>query len=393
MIQPRIATAYSPLGLTKPAIDYPLVAAVAALCIAGVIFVFTSSAAHSWQLTNGESIAFLSNHLKRLLAGIAALVLFYHVRYQFLQKAARWALMLAVLGLVVVLLLPKLPGTSAKRWLMIFGLSVQPAEFAKYAFLAWASGRLAEIDESSFPSDRAKKLKNLFIVAALTLALVIVEPNLSMVILIGGMLLVLLLLHGLAWKKILLMIPLGVAGAGIMILIKPYMVDRIRAFLDGIANPLNASYHVKQSLIAVGQGGVLGLGLGQSTQKHYYLPEPYNDSIFSIIGEEAGIVGTFLLLSAFLVLAVRGWKIAMNAQDRFSYYLAAGITASVVCSMIINVGVNLALLPATGQPLPFVSYGGTSLVMSLAAVGILLNIAKQQNTSLKWQGSPRPLNY
>lgn len=387
----RPVTAYSPLGSEKPAIDFPLLGAVAALCILGVVFVFTSSAAHSWQTTNGESVAFLSNHLQRLTAGIFALVLFYHVRYQFIERIARYVLLTAIIALVIVLFLPKLQGTTAKRWIVLFGLSFQPAELAKYALIAYTAKRLSEIDDSSFPVDRKKKLNTLLGTITLTLGLIILEPNLSMVILICGITLTLLLLHGIEWKKLLMIFPVAIVGVGTVLALKPYMVNRIIAFIDGISNPLETSYHIRQSLIAIGQGGWIGLGLGQSTQKHYYLPEPYNDSIFSIIGEETGLAGSLMLIIIFLVVVTRGWKIALNAQDRFSYYLAAGITASLACSMMINIGVNLALLPATGQPLPFVSYGGTSLVMSLAAIGMLLNIAKQQNTSARWQGSARPL--
>ncbi len=392
MNQPRIATVYSPLNQSTPSIDYPLLGAVMALCIAGVVFVFTSSAAHSWQTTNGDSIAFLTNHLQRLGAGIVALIVVYHLRFQLIEKLARPALLIAITALIVVLILPMLPGTTAKRWLILFGLSIQPAELAKYAMIAYMSKRLSEIDESSFPAERKQKLLALLSVTALTLGLILIEPNLSMVILISGVVITLFLLHGLEWKKLALTVPVGILGIGAILLFKPYMMERIQSFIDGISNPLQTGYHVRQSLIAIGQGGMFGLGLGQSTQKHYYLPEPYNDSIFSIIGEEAGLVGSLLLLSAFIVVIARGWKIALKAQDRFSYYLAAGITASLACSMLINVGVNLALLPATGQPLPFVSYGGTSLVMSLAAVGVLMNIAKQQNISATRQGSARPLS-
>jgi len=386
-------TFYSPLSQTRPPLDFFILVSVSLLCIAGVIFVFTSSAAQAWQGTGGSSMTFLTNHLQRMLAGFAALVFFYHVRFQFLERIARGALIGALILLVLVLFLPKLPGTTARRWISIFGLSFQPAEIAKYALLIYVSRRLSEIDESSFPVERKKKFNWLLGIIGLTLGLIIIEPNLSMVLLIGGTIGALLVLHGLEWKKLLMMLPVGAAGVGAILLVKPYMVERISAFIAGISNPMNTSYHVRQSLIAIGQGGVFGLGLGESTQKHYYLPEPYNDSIFSIVGEEAGLLGTLLLLSAFLVLIARGWKVALRAQDRFSYYLAAGITISLAASMIINVGVNLALLPATGQPLPFVSYGGTSIVMSLAAVGMLLNIAKQQNTASKWQGSVRSLSF
>ncbi|MBK6767067.1 MAG: cell division protein FtsW [bacterium] len=389
MIDSRVQQSYSPFGPARPALDFPLLASVAILCIAGVVFVFTSSAAHAWQATGGQSLTFLSNHVQRLAAGVAAAFLFYHVRYQFLEKRARPVLLIGLLGLIIVLFSPQLPGTTAKRWILLAGISIQPAEIAKYAVLVYAARRLSEIDDSPFPADRKRKFNGLLIVCAIALLLVGLEPNLSMVILTAAMLFCLFFLHGLEWKKIAVMIPVGVLSVTGVVLAKPYMLERIRAFLQGISDPMSASYHVQQSLIAIGQGGWFGLGLGQSTQKHYYLPEPYNDSIFSIVGEESGFVGAALLVIAFSVLIIRGWKIAMNAQDRFAYYLAAGITTSLACSFVINVGVNVALLPATGQPLPFVSYGGSSLVMSLAAVGVLLNIAKQQNRAMKWQVSTR----
>lgn len=381
----------SPLNKRRQNLDFQMIAAVTVLCIAGVIFVFTSSAAHAWQMANGQSLTFLFNHLVRLMLGIVALVLFYHIRYQFLDKVARVALVVSLIGLVVVLLMPMLPGTSAKRWIILFGVSVQPAEIAKYALLCYVAHRLTEIENSSFPRDRSRKFNALVIVILSTLLLVAAEPNLSMVILTSASLFTMFFLFGLEWRKVAITVAVGFAGVCGIILLKPYMLDRINSYIAGISDPLATSYHVRQSLIAVGQGGILGLGLGQSTQKHFYLPEPYNDSIFSIIGEEAGLIGSLFIVIAFVVLAVRGWRVSMNSQDRFSYYLAAGITASLACSFIVNVGVNLALLPATGQPLPFVSYGGSSLVMSMAAVGTLLNIAKQQNKSVEWPSGAPPM--
>ncbi|MCB9366681.1 MAG: cell division protein FtsW [Calditrichaeota bacterium] len=378
-----------PLEKARQNLDYPLLVAVVSLCIAGIIFVFTSSAAHAWQTASGQSMSFLTNHLQRLFTGILALVFFYHLKYQYLQRFAKAALIAGVVALIAVLFLPQLHGTSAKRWLMLFGLSIQPAEIAKYALILYAARRLTEIEESSFPSERTQKFNALLVVSSIVLLLVILEPNLSMVLLTSASLFVMFFLFGLEWKKIALIAATGSVGVIAVALIKPYMMARVSAFAAGITDPLALSYHVRQSLIAVGQGGLFGLGLGQSTQKHFYLPEPYNDSIFSIIGEETGLLGSVLILFAFAVLAVRGWRIAMHATDRFSYFLAAGITTSLICSFVVNVGVNLALLPATGQPLPFVSYGGSSLVMSLAAIGILLNMAKQQNKSAPWQGVVR----
>jgi cell division protein FtsW len=152
--------------------------------------------------------------------------------------------------------------------------------------------------------------------------------------------------------------------------------------------PARASYHVKQSLIGIGQGGLMGIGLGNSTQKHFFLPEPYKDFIFSIVAEESGFIGALLMLVGFVLLLTRAWRVARGAPDGFGYYLGAGITLTIALSLVVNVGVTLGLLPATGQPLPFVSYGGSSLMMTLGAVGVLLNISRQSQQTRAAGDSP-----
>ncbi|MCC6476588.1 FtsW/RodA/SpoVE family cell cycle protein [bacterium] len=377
---------------TRTTLDLPLLASVLALCVVGIVFVFTSSAVHSRLQFHGHSDIIVSRHVARLAIGLAAMSILALVKFQLLHKIARALMVISLVGLIAVLLLPKLPDATAKRWLMIFGFSFQPAELAKYALIAYMARRFTEIEDCPFPAERTRKTLGVLGLVALVLVLVVTEPNLSMALLIAATATALFFLHGVPIKWILMALPIAGAGAGVVVLIKPYMLERIRYFLAAITDPLAASFHVKQSLIAVGQGGWLGLGLGQSTQKHFYLPEPYNDSIFSIIGEEIGFVGSMLVILLFVILISRSWRIAVRAQRGFSYYLAAGITVSLACSFIVNVGVNLAVLPATGQPLPFVSFGGTSLIMSLSAVGVLLNIARQQAKNERWfpNGPPQP---
>jgi cell division protein FtsW len=169
---------------------------------------------------------------------------------------------------------------------------------------------------------------------------------------------------------------IGTLVLWILVKIEPYRLDRISAFLDPGADPQGIGYQINQALLAVGSGGILGVGLGHSRQKFNYLPEPVGDSIFAVIGEELGLIGAAMLVILFVALAMRGIKIAKNAPDMFGKLLAAGITIWIVMQAFINISANIALVPLTGIPLPFISYGGTSLVFLMAAVGILLNISK-----------------
>jgi cell division protein FtsW len=172
---------------------------------------------------------------------------------------------------------------------------------------------------------------------------------------------------------------IGILALWILIKIEPYRLARITAFLDPGADPRGIGYQINQALLAVGSGGLLGVGLGHSRQKFNYLPEPVGDSIFAIVGEELGLIGAAFLVILFVLLAMRGIKIAKNSPDMFGRLVATGITSWIVFQAFINISANIALVPLTGVPLPFVSYGGTSLVFLMAAVGILLNISKHTN--------------
>jgi cell division protein FtsW len=357
--------------------DVWLLALTLAMCIGGAIFVLTASAAHSWRLYHGDSMAIFWNHVSRIGLGLGCMAVLAFVDYHHIGNFARQIWFVATVGLVAVLFMPQPPGATAHRWIYLGGFSFQPAEFAKFALVNYLAVRFGADRNTAFPPDTRKLYIGALTISILTFSLVLVEPNLSMALLVFGTASLLFFLSGIRLKPLAILGGACALPLGLFAWLKPYTHDRLTAYAAGIVNPFKASYHVKQSLIGIGQGGVSGVGLGASTQKHFFLPEPFKDFIFSIVGEELGLIGALLLLVGFILLLTRAWQIMKHAPDGHGYYLAAGITCAIGISMVINVGVTLGLLPATGQPLPLISYGGSSLMMTLGAIGVLLNISRQ----------------
>ena len=347
------------------------------LCICGAIFVMTSSATHSWQSHDGNSLAIFWSHLGRLGWGLACMLILSFVDYHVFARLSRPLIIFSVGLLIAVYFVPQAPGATAKRWISLFGFSFQPAELAKYALIAYLAVRFAQLRQDAFAADPSLTYRGAWIITGIILALVAPEKNLSMAALIFGSVTMMFFLSGVRLKPLLIPVAASVVLLGLLAWVTPYMRVRLTSFFNGIFDPMQASYHVKQSLVGLGQGGIAGMGLGGSTQKHFFLPEPFKDFIFSIVGEELGIFGAAALLLVFLAFFSRAWRISRDAPDNFGYYLGMGITCTIGLSLFVNVGVTLGLLPPTGQPLPFISYGGSSLMMSLGAVGILLNISKQ----------------
>src|SRR3989339_688860 len=342
--------------------DVTLLLTTLLLCTCGAIFVLTSSAIHSWQVFDGNSRAIFWNHMTRLGIGLVMMLLLSFVNYHVFERFARPMALISLLLLVAVLFVPQAAGTTARRWLYFGSFSIQPAEIAKYSLIAYLAMRFTILREQPYRLNESKALWGCMFTAGLVMVMIVVEPNLSMALLVTGIVALMFFTAGINLRGLIIPGIVAISCFALVTALNSYMQTRISEFFAGIANPFNSSYHVKQSLVGIGSGGLTGVGLGQSTQKHFFLPEPYNDFIFSIIGEELGFLGTIGLLICFIFLLTRGWKIARNAPDAFGYYLAAGITFSFVISFVINIGVTLGVLPATGQPLPFISYGGTSLI-------------------------------
>lgn len=359
--------------------DIWLLFVTTAIAMFGALFVLTSSAVHSWQLHLGSIGAIFWSHAIRFMLGTLLLIMMTFIDFRLLARAARPIMYVSLTLLVVVLFVKQPGGATAHRWITLFGFSFQPAEVAKFAMIAYLAARLSE-HESRPESQMRQVYKGCLIHVAIMLALIIMEPNLSMAMLVMGTAAIILYLSGIRLKPLLLPGAIAFTAMGIVAWLTPYMRSRLTAYGAGIVDPMSSGYQVKQALIGIGQGGAFGVGIGESTQKHFFLPEPYKDFIFSIVGEEWGFAGACLLLTLYFILIHRAWKIARasrESHDQFGYFLAAGICATISISTVINVGVTLGLLPATGQPLPLFSYGGTSLMMTMASIGILLNISRQ----------------
>ncbi|UCE27283.1 MAG: putative lipid II flippase FtsW [Candidatus Coatesbacteria bacterium] len=350
-----------------------VIVAAGFLLVLGVMMVMSSSAALAY-FKYGDSFLFIKRHLINAAFGIGAFTVFASVDYKWLGRAAPG--MMAVAGVMLVLVLFVGVGSEAapvRRWLPVGGFFVQPSEVAKFALVVFLASYLADRDLKENPRD-------VIVPASITggvFTLVVLEPDFGMAVLITVCAFVVLFAAGLRVKHILAFAAAAVPAFVVVILTTHYRVSRLEGFLDPWRHARGKGYQIIQSLIALGSGGLFGKGLGASTQKLFYLPQPHTDFVYAILGEELGFIGAAAVVVAFAVLFTAGVKIAARARDRFGCYLAVGVSTVVCAQAAVNVGVCLGLLPTTGIPLPFISYGGASLVISMACVGILVNVARK----------------
>lgn len=315
----------------------------------------------------------------QLIYGVGiGLVLFFLVQkihYKFWKKTAVVILALSIIALILVFV----PGLGfgyggAKRWLNLGLFSIQPSELAKLGFIiylaAWLEKRKTEIktfSQSTLP---------FLIIMGLIGLLIIAQPDIGTLGVIVAIGIVVFFIGGARISHILLIIFSGLAALFALIKLAPYRMNRLLTFLNPDIDPLGISYQIKQALLAIGSGGLFGVGLGHSRQKYNYLPSPASDSIFAITAEEIGFIGATLLILLFLGLALRGFKIAKNSPDGFARLTAVGIASWFVIQAFINIGAITGLIPLTGITLPFISYGASSMILSLIGAGILINISK-----------------
>lgn len=354
----------------KLAFDKVLFTTVMLLVIFGLVMVYSASAPRAREL--GTSPLFVRQSLAAAL-GLALMGLAMHLDYRWLRKpVVAYALMAGALAvLVAVLTQPAVNGT--RRWFLLGPLSLQASEVAKLALVPFVA---FQIDRKEEAVNRRELLLPTLFVAGLTAALVLAQPDLGTAVLLVLVVFLLLFLAGLRLRVVAGLAAVLAAVLAVAVFAADYRRDRWFAFLDPESDPLGSGYQALQSLIAIGSGGLFGLGQGESVQKLYYLPHPESDFIFAIVAEELGLIGALAVLAAFAVFAWRGVLAALRAPDRFGRYLALGLTGLLVIQALINLGVAVALLPTKGMPLPFISYGGTSLVAALAATGVLLNVSE-----------------
>lgn len=346
------------------------------LALLGIIMV--ASASNYLAMSLGRSpYHYLMRHGFFLLAGATAFVGAMHLPYRLLdqRKVVLTLLVVSATALVAVLAMPPISG--ARRWFPLGPARLQPSEFAKLVLVVFTAYLLAR-KEDRIRDPWVVPIPCLTVTGILA-GLVAIEPDLGSAVMMVMAVLVMLFVAGLRWVHIGAAASVGLVGAAAAIVAEPYRIERIRTFLDPQAEVQGAGFQLAQSLIALGSGGLVGAGLGHGQQKAYYLPAAHTDFIYSIAGEEFGLVGTVVVLAAFALLYWRGTRAALRAPDRFGFYLAVGLTSLLVVQGLVHMGVCLGILPTKGLPLPFVSYGGSSLVASMAAVGMLLNVSQHSN--------------
>lgn len=363
--------------LTKPKFswnDLPILLTTLLLGLFGVVMVFSASKYYC-QINYGNQFYDATKQLIAFLIGAGALVFCSTVDYHFYQKHKN-IIIIVSLVLLALVFVPGI-GTSsygATRWIRLPGFTIQPSEIAKFGFVIFVSAYLAK------NHDIVKTFRGILPVLGVTgvmCLLIMLEPNMSITMCVGITALLLLFVGGTRSKHFaIISIPI-VLLVPALIIIEPYRLQRLVAFLDPWQNPQGEGYQLLQSLYSIGEGGWFGVGLFNSRQKYMFLPFAESDFIFSIICEELGLFGAILVMLAFLVIIIGGIKIAKRAKDRFGGLLATGIVCVIATQVLINIAVVSGSIPPTGVPLPLISSGGTSVVVFMSAIGILLNISKQ----------------
>lgn len=356
----------------RPRFDPLLLAAMFALVVLGIVMVYSSSA-HFAGLRHGDAAYFLKRQGVAALVGLVAVSAILRLGYRRLAPLAIPLLVLSGLMLLATYTPLGLTAGGAQRWIRFPGFQLQPSEFAKLGLLVWLARSAAQRGEQmrSFRSGILPHLIVFFVFAAMVLP----QPDLGTVIVLGAAVFAVLFVAGAPIAPVLAIVAALVPVAIWFVVSTPYRMRRIQAFLDPFADRFGAGYQVAEALMSLGSGGVFGLGLGDGRQKLGYLPAGHTDYILASIGEELGLVGVGLTLGLFAVLIHRGWKAALNASDAFGAFLAFGLTSLLAVEAVVNAGMCLGLLPSKGLALPFVSYGGTSLLTSMIAAGILLSIS------------------
>ena len=357
------------------AVDKWMLAAVAALCAFGLVMVFSSSEV-SGYIEYGNASYYFQRQILWLVLGAALGLLALGFDYHRLRSLAPVGAVIVVVLLVLVLV-PHIGvvRNGARRWFGVGSVTFQPAEVAKIVAIVY----LARWLEKS--SERVRSFREglvpFLLMLGLLVGLVLLEKDLGTSMILAVIAISMFLVAGARWKHLAGVLGVAVALLAVLIKLEPYRYSRMLSYLNPWSDALNTGFQGVQSVLALGSGGLFGVGLGNSIQKYQWLPEAHTDFIFAIIGEELGLIGTIAVLALFCFLAYRGYRAALRAPDTFGLLLATGITTWLIFQAFVNMAAVTLTLPTTGIPLPFISFGGSSLSVSLAAVGLLLNISAQ----------------
>ena len=354
-------------------VDGSLVIILMMLLSAGLLVLFSAT----YFAAEENRLAEVYKQLIGIALGTVACIVTSRIPYRFWRQT--WVVTTGLVVSAILLILVIIPGigvyiNGSRRWLSLGGLSFQPSELAKFAIVLYMATAL------SWSGPRIKRLWTgivpVLIVPGITFLLILEQPNLSTAGSIMIVSLILIVMAGAKWRHTLLMICGGLTVGAYYAWSEPYRRRRLLSFRNPFAMMHDEGYQLSQSLIAFGSGGVFGMGLGQGRQKYAYLPYPESDFIFAIVGEDFGLLGCLVVIALFVALMIAGYRVAIACRDRFGALLAAGITSSITVQAFLNMGVVVGILPTTGLPLPFFSAGGTSVSITMAAMGILMNISR-----------------
>ena len=360
--------------MSKKKVDYLLFIAVITLILFGLIMIFSASSIWAEYKFN-DSFKYVKQQGLFIIIGIILMHTVSKIDYKWYYKKTNLILLICLFLLVLVLI----PGFGSVRngsrsWFGIGSFGIQPSEFAKLGLIIFTAKYLSQ--NNKFLKDIRKGVILILLVLFLIFGLIMLQPDFGTGMIIVVSILAMLFIAGVNIKFFIGLGVLGVGGIVGLIAIAPYRMDRITSFIDPWKDPLGTGFQIIQSLYAIGPGGLLGQGFLNSRQKQFYLPEPQTDFIFSIISEEFGVLGVIIVCGLFLLVLYRGIKIGLQTDDLFAKYLAFGMIFQIIVQTIMNLMVVIGLIPVTGVTLPFLSYGGSSLLISMISVGILLNISR-----------------
>ncbi len=355
------------MGASHKKLSYLILISGILVACFGLIAIYDASVVDAYK-TFGDKFHYVKQQSSWLILGIFASLITAKIPLPFLKKIAPLALLLTIALLVLVLI----PGIGSKflgarRWLVVGPVVVQPSEILKITLVLYLSHWL----------EKPRELVKFLSIIGFCLLLIMFQPDLGTAIIVVGASFLIYYLSGAPVKHILIFSAALLFSVSVLIISSPYRLDRVKTFLDPTSDPLGRSYHINQILYGIGSGGFGGVGLGKSRQKYAFLPEATTDSIFVIIAEEFGFFGATVIIGILAYLLVSSFKVAIYAKDKFSKLLASGVSLIFLVQIFVNLSSMVALIPLTGVPLPFISYGGSSLVSNFIALGLLINVASK----------------
>lgn len=355
-------------------LDKPLFIATIVISLFGLLMIYSASSIWA-EYKFSDAFYYVKHQAIFFLVGIILMLIISKIDYEFYYKKSNLIIIICLILLILVLI----PGIGSIRngsrsWFGIGSFGIQPSEAAKLGLIIFTSKFLS--NSQNFIKSYKKGVFPILGITLLFFGLIMLQPDLGTGVILVMAIVAMLFVAGVNMKFFFGAGIIGVIGIVILIIIAPYRMDRITSFLDPWSDALGTGFQIIQSLYAIGPGGLLGTGFGNSVQKHFYLPEPQTDFIFSIIAEEFGVAGAFIVVGLFAIILWRSIKIATHTKDLFSKYLAFGIIFQLLFQTLMNLMVVIGMIPVTGVTLPFLSYGGSSLLVSMSSMGIILNIGR-----------------